>query len=291
MDNYILQILKIIPYWLSGIALGALLRTCQSDAVSRILLKLSSRNNIVLPLIIASALGAVSPVTLFGIIPILYIFDIKQNRKMEAILMAFISTSILISPNIFIFTISLGLEIAFIRLFSSISTGVVSGVLIYYFSKPDEPFLELDIKTTENKPEEISGEKEVRLIQFRKIFYGAFKKTGINLLFGVGISFIIYALIPDSLWNLTFSGNSSAVPVSAFLSIGLYQCGGGSIPILQGLMREGLSAGGAITFMMIGPLTKMTNLTALKSILSLKKLILYCTILILYMMLIGWSLG
>ncbi len=122
-------------------------------------------------------------------------------------------------------------------------------------------------------------------------FVGAFKKTGIHLLIGITLSYTLYAFIPSSFWEITLTNNNVAVPVSAGLSTFLYHCGGGSIPILLGLMREGLSTGAAITFMLVGPLTKMTNLTALKSLMSMKRMLIYCSILMIYMLSVGWLLG
>jgi len=90
LGGYFLQIAKIIPYWLTGIALGALLKTFQSHNISRILKKVSSLQTNFIPIVIAAVLGAVSPITLFGIIPLLYVFDIENNRKLEAIIVAFI---------------------------------------------------------------------------------------------------------------------------------------------------------------------------------------------------------
>lgn len=293
MNNFFNQIAIIIPYWLAGITVGAFLRTFYSDSINKMLLRNALGKHILIPTITASILGAISPITLFGIIPILYAFDIKNNKKLEIIIVSFITSSILISPNIFIFTISLGFEIAILRLICSIMAGVITGLIINLFTKDNETFLELTYQST-NKEKTASNNinKDICSIKvFLNHFYAAFKKTGLNLMLGVLISYFLYIIIPDSIWELTFSNLNLSVPISAFLSIGLYQCGGGSIPILHGLMREGLPVGAAITFMMVGPLTKMTNLTALKSILSFKKLFIYCTILIIYMLIIGWSLG
>lgn len=287
MRDFIQQITIIIPYWLIGIMIGALLKTFQSGNIEKMLKKIASIKSTLLPLIVAAIAGAISPITLFGIIPILYAFDIRTNRKFEAILVSFITSSILISPTIFIFTISLGLDIAIIRLLSSIFAGIIMGLVVDIYRGKYTPFLNLNIiasNNIKNKPKTSYKSKARELVMN---FWGAFKKTSINLSIGILIAYIISYIIPDSLWELTFRNDNLAVPISAFLSIGLYQCGGGSIPILQGLMREGLSVGAAIAFMIVGPLTKITNLAALKSIMSLKKLIIYCVFLIVYVLIIG----
>jgi len=290
MNIFILQTVNIILYWLGGIALGAFLKTYQKNNENRLFLKLLSNKKILPMLIISSILGAASPITLFGIIPLIYSVDLKRNKKLESILLAFITSSILISPNIFVFTFSLGADIAIIRMISAITTGVMMGLISDIMLSSNESFLFLR-KDKKQKISEHSKNKDNKFKVFLKNYYNAFKKTGINLLIGVAISFLVFAFVPQSFYDFAFKSNAVAVPVSAVLSTFFYQCGGGSMPILQQLLREGLSTGAAITFMLVGPLTKITNLAALKSIMTTKKLLIYCSILLVYMLSLGWFLG
>ena len=69
-------------------------------------------------LVISSVLEALSPITLFGVNPDIYSINIKNNKKLEPLIIAFITSSILISPSIFVFTISLGIDIALMRVLS-----------------------------------------------------------------------------------------------------------------------------------------------------------------------------
>ncbi|MDE6589817.1 MAG: permease, partial [Oscillospiraceae bacterium] len=55
----------------------------------------------------------------------------------------------------------------------------------------------------------------------------------------------------------------------------LYACGGGTIPLLQAWLMDGMSMGSAASFMITGPATKITNLGALKIALGAKHFALY----------------
>lgn len=288
MDSFLLQLLRIIPYWLIGIGLGAVLKTYQKGNIDKILIKVSQWKSRLFLITISAILGAVSPITLFGIIPVLYALDVENNPTIEPVIVAFITSSILISPNIFIFTISLGLNVAIIRLISTILAGIIMGLVVDIMTNKKTSFFQLTDRDEIKKVEQTKISKTKQLLAN---FYGAFRKTGLNLLIGIVISYAMYQFIPQSLWDFTFQNNNIAVPISAVLSTFLYQCGGGSIPILQGLMREGLPIGAATTFMLVGPMTKITNLAALKSIMSIKKILIYCGILVVYMLSIGWLLG
>ena len=70
----------------------------------------------------------------------------------------------------------------------------------------------------------------------------------------------------------------SAVSVflmAATIGVPLYACGGGTIPLLQAWLTDGMSMGSACAFMVTGPATKITNLGAVKIILGWRKFVLY----------------
>ena len=290
MDNYLLQIIKIIPYWLSGILLGAILNTYYHGSLDRILCRITSLKSTLLLVAVSSILGAVSPITLFGVIPLIYSFDLSTNKKLEAAVVAFITTSMLISPNVFVFTLSLGLDIALIRLIGTIAIGVIMGLITDIMLVSRTAFIDLN-NSQWQKEKSMCIEDKNKISTLAKNFYFAFRKTGRNLFIGIVLSYLIVFFVPASFYDRTFISNAVAVPVSAVLSTFLYQCGGGSIPIIHGLMREGLTTGAAITFMMVGPLTKITNLGALGSIMPLKRLAIYISIMSVYMLTLGWLLG
>ena len=62
-----------------------------------------------------------------------------------------------------------------------------------------------------------------------------------------------------------FGGNEAwGVLMAATIGVPLHACGGGTIPLLQQWLWEGMSLGSAAAFMITGPATKITNLGALK---------------------------
>jgi uncharacterized membrane protein YraQ (UPF0718 family) len=63
--------------------------------------------------------------------------------------------------------------------------------------------------------------------------------------------------------------------MAATIGVPLYACGGGTIPLLQGWLADGMSLGSAAAFMITGPATKITNLGALKIATGWKRFALY----------------
>ena len=67
----------------------------------------------------------------------------------------------------------------------------------------------------------------------------------------------------------------------------LYACGGGTIPLLQQWLFDGMSVGSAASFMITGPATKITNLGAVKIIMGTKRFALYLAFVMLFSFLAG----
>ena len=63
--------------------------------------------------------------------------------------------------------------------------------------------------------------------------------------------------------------------MAATVGVPLYACGGGTIPLLQQWLWEGMSIGSAASFMITGPATKITNLGALKIVLGIRRFLIY----------------
>ena len=75
--------------------------------------------------------------------------------------------------------------------------------------------------------------------------------------------------------------------MAATVGVPLYACGGGTIPLLQGWLVDGMSMGSAAAFMITGPATKITNLGALKIVLGVKRFVLYIAYVIIFSLVSG----
>ena len=85
-----------------------------------------------------------------------------------------------------------------------------------------------------------------------------------------------------------FGGNEAfGVLMAATIGVPLYACGGGTIPLLQAWLMDGMSMGSAAAFMITGPSTKITNLGALKIVLGVKHFIYY----LLFVMVVSFATG
>jgi hypothetical protein len=98
----------------------------------------------------------------------------------------------------------------------------------------------------------------------------------INPVMGVLLSALFQRYIPQEWMVRAFGGNEAwGVLMAATIGVPLYACGGGTIPLLQSWLQEGMSLGSAAAFMITGPATKITNLGALKIVMGWKRFFLY----------------
>ena len=85
-----------------------------------------------------------------------------------------------------------------------------------------------------------------------------------------------------------FGGNEAfGVLMAATIGVPLYACGGGTIPLLQAWLMDGMSLDSAAAFMITGPATKITNLGALKIVLGIKRFALYLVYVMMFSFLFG----
>jgi uncharacterized protein len=71
-------------------------------------------------------------------------------------------------------------------------------------------------------------------------------------------------LIPAGLVAKIFGSSSPlSLSLAVLAGIPLYACGGGALPILEVLSEKGMSQGAILAFLISGPATKFSTLTAL----------------------------
>ena len=274
-SSIVTLIFEISPYWVSGLVLGSLVSVYLSDGIaSRI--KVLGEGRVRVPALFgASVLGVVSPLCMYGTMPVIAAFRLKGVP--QNILVAFMISSVLLNPNLFVLGFVLGAEIAVARLVLAILCGLLAGILVSRFSKDKEIF----------RYERFTSKDKVKRNIFRDMLR-AFRITAPYLLIGVTVTALVNRYVPpDIISNLFGTRRALGVMFATSISIPLYACGGGIMPILRAWIHAGMGAGDALAFMIAGPATKITNLAAVKMILGGKNFAIYLAYIILFAMIIG----
>lgn len=266
---FTIQLKQILPYWVLGMVLGSAVSVFCKDRIHGAFRSLRNKKLGVLGIPIASALGIASPLCMYGTIPIAASFS-KSGIK-DDWLAAFMMSSVLLNPQLIIYSAALGGTALTVRIVSCFVCGTLAGLLIRAFYK-DKTFFNFH-----GFAEPVSRDTDLNIVlRYLKNLWRNVRATGLYFFIGILLSALFQRYVPQETLTTLFHGNEAwGVLMAATVGVPLYACGGGTIPLLQQWLREGMSMGSATAFMITGPATKITNLGALKIVLGLKRFILY----------------
>lgn len=264
-----LQFTQIFWYWVLGIAIGSFISVFAKDGIHNLFRRMRNKKWGVLGIIPACMLGIASPLCMYGTIPIAASFA-RQGMR-EDWLAAFMMASILLNPQLIIYSASLGPVMLVIRIVSCFLCGLAAGLLIWFFYK-DKTFFDFS-----GFEQHASHDTHPNLlIRYLLNVWRNLKATGLYFLFGILLSALFQRYVPQDLMTKLFAGNKAwGVLMAATIGVPLYACGGGTIPLLRQWLWDGMSYGSAAAFMITGPATKITNLGAVKIIMGLRRFIIY----------------
>ena len=263
------QFEQIFGWWVLGMTIGSAVSVFAKDTIHRAFRSLQGKRLGVLGVIAASALGIASPLCMYGTIPIAASFS-KGGMK-DDWLAAFMMSSILLNPQLIFYSAALGGTVLAVRVISCFLCGVAAGLLIRLFYQ-DRPFFNF---TGFDEPKNRDTDPNLILRYFKNLWRNV-RATGLYFLLGVLLSALFQRYVPAEAVTALFGGNEAlGVLMAATIGVPLYACGGGTIPLLQQWLWDGMSIGSAASFMLTGPSTKITNLGALKIVLGIRRFLLY----------------
>ena len=276
-----LQFRQIFLYWVLGMLIGSAISVFAKDGIHNLFRRMNGRKWGLFGIIPASLLGIASPLCMYGTIPIAASFS-KQGMRHDW-LAAFMMTSILLNPQLIVYSAALGPTVLAVRIVTCFLCGCTAGLLLWLFYR-DRPFF--DFKGFEAG---VSRDTHPNLfIRYLLNVWRNVKATGLYFLIGILLSALFQRYVPQELMVNVFGGNEAwGVLMAATIGVPLYACGGGTIPLLQQWLWDGMSLGSAAAFMLTGPATKITNLGALKIVLGAKRFLLYWAFVILFALATG----
>ena len=276
-----IQLEQIFKYWVLGMVLGSLVSVFLKDRIHSAFRFMGEKRLGILGIVIASALGIASPFCMYGTIPIAASFSKSGMR--DDWLAAFMMSSILLNPQLLIYSAALGVTALAVRLVSCFLCGVFAGGLIRLFYRNRSFFSFKGFEETGSRDTDSN-----LLFRFLKNLARNVRATGWYFLVGIALSALFQRYVPADTVAGLFGGNEAfGVLMAATIGVSFYACGGGTIPLLQAWLMDGMSLGSAAAFMITGPATKITNLGAVKIVLGIKRFALYLAYIMLFSFLTG----
>ncbi len=272
---------QIFWYYIFGMTVGSVVSVFGKEKIHQWFSKLQNKKLGVLGIIPASLLGIASPLCMYGTIPIAASFAEKGME--EDWLAAFMMSSILLNPQLLLYTAALGVPMLVIRLLTCFLCGIAAGLAVRYFFKKKKFFTFASFGEMSNRDTDPNI-----FLRLLKNLGRNVKATGLYFLAGIILSVLFQRYVPQELFAKLFgSSRGFGVLMAATIGVPLYVCGGGTIPLLQTWLQSGMSMGSATAFMITGPAMKITNLGALKIILGIKNYLFYFVFVILFALISG----
>ena len=242
-----LQLRQIFWYWVLGIAIGSFISVFARDGIHNLFRRMQGKKWGIFGIVPACLLGIASPLCMYGTIPIAASFS-RQGMRHDW-LASFMMASILLNPQLIVYSAALGPEVLTVRIISCFLCGCAAGLLIHIFYRERSFF---DFSGFEDRANHDTHPNI--LIRYLLNVGRNIRATGPYFLFGILLSALFQRYVPQEHMVTLFGG---------------------------------MSIGSAAAFMLTGPATKITNLGALKIVLGLKRFLLYLAFVMVFALLTG----
>ena len=270
INNYINELIWLLnemsPYLLLGFLIAGFLHAYFPQQK---LSKFIGKNNLK-SVINASIFGIPLPLCSCGVIPTGVSLN-KNGASKGATVSFLISTPQTGVDSILATYALLGLPFALIRPIIAFITGITGGIVTNQFEKKYNNTKNLNFLNTET-----SSHKENRLKKmFKYAFVDFLKDISKWLIIGLLIAAVIAMVVPNDFFSEYLTNPFLTMLILLALSVPLYVCATGSIPIAAVLMAKGISPGAALVFLMAGPATNAATITVIGKTLGKKTLLIY----------------
>ena len=277
-----IQFRQIFRYWAAGIVIGSFISVFAKGGIQAAAERVGEKMPVIAGIVFASILGIASPLCMYGTIPVCAAFSRKGIK--DDFLTAFMMSSILLNPQLIVYSTALGGALLAVRIASCFVCGVLAGLLVRAFFKDKKYFDFSSFGEKENR--DTDSNIALRLL---KNIGRNIKATALPFLLGVALSAVFQRYVPSEAMASLFGKRNEGfgLLMAATVGVPLYVCGGGTIPLILQWLSSGMSAGSAASFMITEPATKITNLGALKIALGIKNFIIYIAFVIAFAFITG----
>ncbi|UCB52436.1 MAG: permease [Candidatus Zixiibacteriota bacterium] len=197
----------------------------------------------------ATVFGIPLPICSCGVIPLAA--GLRKDGASKAATMSFlVSTPTTGIDSIFVTYAFLGATFAIVRPISALVGGILVGTLVSLLVKRDDE--KVDLKPASERPVSLKD----RLVDGFKYGFGVLPEDiGKTVMVGVLLGGAISAIIPQDISQEYLSNPVIAYPLVLLISVPLYVCAIGSVPIAAAMMTKGLMPGAALAFLIAGTAT------------------------------------
>ena len=166
----------------------------------------------------------------------------------------------------------LGLPFALIRPIAAFFTSIFAGLITNIFTSNEKNIkISFQKRTEEQK---LSFTQKIKKI-FQYGYVEMLEDIGKVLIFGLIIAGLIAYFIPNNFFIIFKDNTILTMLLILVVTIPMYICATGSIPIAIALMMKGMSSGTALVLLMAGPGANIVSMMVIGKVLGKKTFIIY----------------
>ncbi len=266
--EYYIELLNILnamsPYLLLGFFIAGLMHVyIPRWAYSRYLSGRGFR-----PVLLSALFGIPLPLCSCGVIPTA--MSLKREGASDGATISFLIATPQTGVDSILATYGvLGLPFAIVRPIVALVVALIGGVTVDALSG-SEAQGEAQATVCGN-----SGRKLGFIDALKYGFVDMLQDLGKWLVLGLIVAAAITIFVPDSLFELFRDNYILNIGVVLLLSVPMYICSTGSIPVAVSLLLKGISPGAALVFLMAGPATNVATLAVVSKVMGRRATLLY----------------
>lgn len=269
MEKYITPLTELLNEMTPFLLLGFLIAGVLHEFVPRRIYASRLAGNNFSSVFWAALFGVPLPLCSCGVIPTatsLY----REGASRGATVSFLISTPQTGVDSILATASVIGIPFAIIRPVVAFITAMLGGIITNRICKSEANTIE---QTTQLPTHKSFAKKIIGTLRYG--FIDMIQDIGKWIVIGLVIAAVITVVIPDDFF-VSFSKYPLLNMFMVLLvSMPMYLCATGSIPIAAALMLKGLSPGAALVLLMAGPATNMATMLVINKVLGRKTLITY----------------
>lgn len=221
----------------------------------------------------AAIFGVPLPLCSCGVIPTAMSLR-REGASKGAVVSFLIATPQTGVDSIFATYSLMGLPFAVVRPIAALFTAIIGGTFVNWNGKETEAIMPTDTSRAYSEQPHLSfAERCVEALKFG--FVEMMEDIGKWLVVGLIVAGLITVLVPDSFFEVFKDNTLLSMLLVLCVSVPMYICATGSIPIAVALMMKGLTPGAALVMLMAGPACNVASILVVNKVLGKKTLLLY----------------
>ena len=281
MNQFIDLVTEMSPYLLLGFLLAGLMHAFIPGTIySKYLAKPNMRS-----VMLAALFGIPLPLCSCGVRPTA--MSLRREGASKGAAVSFLIATPQTGVDSIIATFSLmGLPFAIIRPIAALATAIFGGKMVIVI-EGDEGAGKFD-STNEQTHDDLCGDsccgghdkvptsfvgKVIEALRYAYI--DMMESVGKWLVVGLIVAGLITIFVPDSYFEIFKDNSFTSMLLVLCISIPMYLCATGSIPIAVALMMKGLTPGAALVLLMAGPACSVASVLVVSKVLGRRTLIAY----------------